>query len=246
MTLRVSIIFEGDLNRLLPLDKRNIPTALEVTFPGKRSVKDLIQSLRVPHTEVGVIRVNGQRVDFSYILRGDDVIKVLPVPPHSRDPKGNPPRFLCDVHLRKLARRLRLLGFDTAIDPRWDDPQLADISQKENRVLLSRDRGLLMRNRVTQGRLIRNTDPERQVREVLQHFDIPGQVRPFTRCTLCNGNLERVLVESQAFKETLAAKIPPKVLCWCDEFHHCASCEKVFWKGSHYRKLTEMVRKYTL
>ncbi len=248
----VSIVFEGNLKDLLPKDPKEDRVGEEAVilkFSGRRSVKDLVQSMGVPHTEVGRIRVNGETLDFSYIPGDSDYIEVFPlaVPPVSfqtGNPSGEPPRFICDVHLRKLARRLRLLGFDTFFNPAWDDADLAEISQKEKRILLSRDRGLLMRNLVTQGLLIRNTDPEQQVKEVLQRLGIQQHIRPFTRCTICGIFLEPVSIDSSFFKDTVVPRVPPKVLEWCKEYHYCTSCQKVFWKGSHYRKLLEKVRGY--
>ena len=251
MTASVCILFNGELADFLPAAGKE--KYLRVEFPGKRSVKDLIQSMGVPHTEVGGIQVNGQWKDFPYILRDKDTVDVFPVSPRGKT-ADNPlrhrceplkkPGFLCDVHLWKLARRLRLLGFDTRFNPQWDDAELADISQQERLILLTRDRGLLMRNKVIRGQLIRNTDPEKQVTEILQRLDPDEEVRPFTRCLVCGGILKPVALESTFFEENLKPQIPPGVLAWCSTYHFCPSCEKVFWKGSHYEKLMGIVEKY--
>ncbi|MCP5103210.1 MAG: twitching motility protein PilT [bacterium] len=254
----VDIFFHGELNRLLPLKKRK--RQVTVQLKGKHSVKDLVESLCVPHTEVGGIFVDHRWVDFSYIVRPGDQITVFPVPSPSasgdqcqcrtkENPLFNPeplsPRFLCDVHLWKLARRLRLLGFETQFDPRWDDAQLAEISRKQELILLTRDRGLLIRSTVKQGIYIHNTDPEKQVKEVLQRLDLYKAVVPFTRCLSCGGLLEPVTMEGEFFEKEIRPQIPPKVLEWAKEYHYCLSCRKVFWKGSHYEKLIQMIEKYT-
>jgi uncharacterized protein with PIN domain len=242
----VHILFNGDLPELLPLKKRKKNLIIDCVC--KRSVKDLIQSLGVPHTEVGEILVNNQKVDSSYLLLGDEKVEVFPVPvpaeSHLQPVNNDPPRLICDVHLWKLARRLRLLGFDTWFDQRWDDEELADIAHRERLILLTRDRGLLKRNKVEQGLLIRNTDPEKQVIEILQRLGIGKIVNPFTRCLLCSGILKPASWEDEFFQKKLKPQIPAKVLEWCSEYHFCVSCEKVFWKGSHYKKLTRLIKKY--
>jgi uncharacterized protein with PIN domain len=246
----VDIFFHGELIDLLPLKKRK--ENLTVEWKGKRSVKDLVESLCVPHTEVGGIQVNDQWVTFSYILTDGDRITVFPFSTDCRT-RDNPlfkpeplthPGFICDVHLWKLARRLRLLGFDTYFNSQWDDAKLADISQKQELILLTRDRGLLIRKKVTRGVYIHNTNPEKQVKELLQRLDLYKHIAPFTRCLLCNGLLEPADMNSTFFKEILKPQIPHKVLEWTKEYHFCTSCQKVFWKGSHYEKLILKIQGY--
>jgi uncharacterized protein with PIN domain len=241
MAVKVRISFEGDLRELLDKEQRGNESGLEIGFNGKRPVKDLVQSLGVPHTEIGKIKADQREVDFNYIVQHNDTLEVWPVSAESFE--GNKPgRFLCDVHLWKLARRLRLLGFDTAFNPEWEDAELAEVSYEEKRMLLSRDRGLLMRNKVEMGLLIRHTDPEQQVKEVLERLGIGEWVRPFSRCTVCNGLFETVDTGSSSFKDTLSSQIPPGVRQWCTEYQYCTSCGKVFWKGSHYKKLMAKIK----
>ena len=251
------------MNQLLPARKRN--RLLTVEWKGKRSIKDLVESLCVPHTEVGGIRVNGQWVDFSYILADNDRVMVFPVSPVSSSETVDPcftcttctsenplfrsmpvtePRFLCDVHLWKLARRLRLLGYDTWHDPKWDDAQLADISQKQGLILLTRDRGLLIRRKVERGIYIHNTDPERQVKELLHRLGLREPIAPFTRCLLCNGFLEPVDMTDEEARKKLKPLVPVGVLKWTDEFHYCPTCRKMYWKGAHYEKLIKKIKGY--
>lgn len=240
--MRVRISFNGDLKDLLKNDGKGL--GMSVEFPGKRSVKDLVQSLGVPHTEVGKIRVKDQWIDSSYVLHEGDTVEVFPVSPGKTKIDTDNPGFICDVHLWKLARRLRLLGFDTRFNPQWDDAELADICHKERLVLLSRDRGLLKRNKVEHGLLIRNTDPEKQVSEVLQRLRISAKAAPFTRCLVCNGLLEPVSITGKLFEKKIKPQLPPNILDWCKEFHFCPTCEKAFWKGSHYKKLIRMIDRY--
>jgi uncharacterized protein with PIN domain len=238
----VTIRFYEELNDFLPPVKRK--KDIDFEFPGRRSVKDLIESFCVPHVEVDLILANGKSVDFSYIVNDGDRISVYPVfesldigtvtrlrPVPLRDP-----RFVLDVHLQKLTRRLRLLGFDVDYRPDRGDAELADVAERENRILLSRDRQLMMRKKVVRGLYVRNTDPEKQVGEVLDRLDLRGLCRPFTRCIECNGAIESLDV-TDARSADLAARIPPGVRSWCREYYLCRSCGRIYWKGSHYEKL---------
>jgi uncharacterized protein len=238
--VKVSIAFDNDLLCLLPLKKRQ--PVITVEWKGKRPVIDLIQSLDVPRTEVGEILVNHKAVKFSYILQGGDWINVYSVPPLRHPPEN--PRFLCDVHLWKLARRLRLLGFDVKFNPQWEDEKLAEVSHNEKLILLTRDRGLLKRNRVYRGVLVRNMDPEKQVVEILKRLNAGSLIKPFSRCLICSHMLEPVDRESDFFNTVLKPQIPPKVLQSFMQFNYCPTCRKPFWKGSHHKKLTGLIETY--
>jgi uncharacterized protein len=242
--MKIHVTLNGKLADLLSGSLRGNGENLEVESREKRSVKDLVQSLGIPHTEVGFVRIDTQYSDLSYILQDSAGVEIFPV----SSPVSLPgvPRFICDTHLWKLARRLRLLGFNTLFNPEWDDLQLADISLKDNLILLTRDRGLLMRKTVKTGLLIRDSDPEKQVIETFCRFGIKQDIRPFSRCMICNGILDPVDTNSAYFWDTLIPKIPPNVLKWSREFHVCLSCEKVYWKGTHYEKLTRLLDFYNL
>lgn len=267
--VKVAICVDDQLLYFLPLKKRLKHITIE--FTGKRSVFDLVQSLGIPHTEIAGIRVNGQWVDFACIPSPDSssdaadspgsgtakqdisVIELFSIENRALEKKNplytgkssdQPPRFLCDVHLRKLARRLRLLGFDTWYDFRLDDPELAEISAREKLILLTRDRGLLMRGNVTLGMYVRSTDTEQQVEEILRRFVSLPLPEPFSRCLLCNGHLEPIHKESNAFETMLKPLVPPKVLTWAKEFHFCRFCRKAYWKGTHYKELLQKLETY--
>ncbi|HIJ72904.1 MAG TPA: Mut7-C ubiquitin/RNAse domain-containing protein [Candidatus Hydrogenedentes bacterium] len=245
----ILIRFYEELNDFLPEEMRK--RDVEWNFENRRSVKDLIESFGVPHTEVDLILVNGVSVDFSYLVQDGDRISVYPVfetfaiadatrlrPEPLRDP-----RFVCDVHLGKLARRLRLLGFDVLLAEELDDGELVDLAEMAKRILLTRDRGLLMRKRLTRGILIRHTEAAEQAEEILDRLDLRKTCAPFTRCTACNGLLQTVNKGEDGFAE-IRDKIPEKVLGWRQEYSVCTSCGKVYWKGSHYEKLAEMVERF--
>jgi len=245
---RVTIRFYEELNDFLEPSRRK--RDIDAVFPERRSVKDLVESLGVPHVEVDLILINGESVDFSRIVADGDRISVYPVfesidigPVTRLRPEPlREPRFVLDVHLRKLARRLRLLGFDVDFSPDRDDAALADIAEAEERILLSRDRQLMMRRKVARGLYIRNTDPEKQVAEVLDRLDLRGRCRPFTRCIECNEMIESLDPDVPGGAE--AAGIPPGVRAWCREYYRCRGCGRIYWKGSHYGKLVKTVEKF--
>ena len=242
----VTVRFYEELNDFLEPARRK--RDIDVVFPERRTVKDLVESLGVPHVEVDLILANGESVDFGYIVRDGDRVSVYPVfetldigPVTRLRPEPlREPRFVLDVHLRKLARRLRLLGFDVDFSPVRDDDALADIAEAEDRILLSRDRQLMMRRKVARGLYVRNTDPEKQVTEVLDRLDLRSKCRPFTRCIECNGLIGALDPDEPGSAEA-AATVPPGVRAWCREYYRCPDCGRVYWKGSHYEKLMKRV-----
>jgi hypothetical protein len=233
--------FSAELNDFLPRSQRQV--SFTHVFKERASIKDMIESLGVPHTEVDCILVNGKAVNFSYIVRDGDRIDVHPISTATEvsplvSVRPQPPsilHFVLDVHLGKLAASLRLLGFDTLYRNDYADEELAEISACQQRMLLTRDKGLLMRSRVTYGYYVRATNPDRQVVEVLRRFDLFGKVLPFQRCIRCNGLLEPVS------KESIFEQLPPKTRLEIDEFHRCCECNQVYWRGSHYERMQQFI-----
>lgn len=235
--MKIRVTLHGGLRDLIyeGTEKSGEPVFIE--FPFKRSIKDLIQSLGIPHTEWGEIYLSGKQGYSSDIINEGDFVDVFKVSNPSL-PLGNP-LFICDVHLRKLAKRLRLLGFDTLFNPKWDDAYLAAISHEQNRILLSRDRGLLMRNSVNFGHLIHHIHVLEQVTEVINRWNLLHLIKPFSRCILCNQLLESVPIDSCLFESRCKPQIPPRVFMRCTEYQYCTQCDKTFWKGTHFLKLKE-------
>lgn len=242
--------FYGELNDFLPRSKKQV--TFTHYFKEQASIKDMIESLGVPHPEVDYIEVNGEFVDFSYIVANGDAcgnkalrINVYPVSASaSVTPtlRVGPPHldvacFVLDIHLGKLATSLRILGFDTLYRNDYVDEELARISATQERILLTRDKGLLMRSLVKHGYYVRETDPHKQVVEVLRRFDLFNSVNPFQRCLRCNGLLEAV------DKESLIEQIPQKTRLHIDEFHRCQKCGQIYWKGSHYEQMQQFITK---
>ncbi len=233
--------FYAELNDFLPPEKQK--TDLEVSFFVSPSIKDAIEALGVPHVEVDLILVDGRSVGFDHRLAADERVSVYPmfesldVTPLIRL-QNRPlrrPAFVADVHLRKLTRFLRLLGLDVLHSNSYTDAELVSISENEGRILLTRDRALLKHGALTHGYWVRSIHAQEQTVEVLQRFDLSRQVSPFTRCSLCNGLLERIA------KSDALDRIPPKTAGWLDDYFECTTCRKLYWKGTHSERIHNLI-----
>jgi len=241
MPQQITIRFYQELNDFLPqqLRKKNFSVELKKT----RSIKDLIESIGIPHTEIDLILVNSESVDFSYQVQADDRISVYPVfesiditpLKHNQPQPLHDSRFVLDVHLGRLVGYLRMLGFDTLYANDYDDPTLADISASEHRILLTCDRLLLMRKHIDYGYFVRSRQPRQQLLEILSRFELYHKIKPFSRCISCNGNTRQV------DKKTIESKLEAKTKMYYDEFYQCDSCRKIYWKGSHFIQMQGMI-----
>lgn len=241
MACQISICFYEELNDFLPPERRK--TAFAHTLRNAGSVKDLIESLGVPHTEVDLILVNGASVDFHYRVQDGDRISVYPVfeslditpLTHLRPAPLRVVRFVLDTHLGRLAAYLRMLGFDTLYRNDYDDPALARISAEEHRILLTCDRRLFMHTQITHGYCVRARRPQAQLQEIVARFDLFGARRPFTRCMHCNGLIQPI------DKDAVAERLPPRTRAYYHEFLHCPACGRIYWKGSHYLRMQQLI-----
>ncbi len=238
---RVTLRFYAELNDHLAPDRRRVAFAVE--SGGRQSVGELIEAAGVPTAEVDLVLVNGRSVGLAHRVGEGERVSVFPVfesldvTPLVELP-GRPlrvTRFVLDTHLGRLAAYLRLLGFDTLYRNDWDDPELVRVSAGERRILLSRDRGLLERRAVTHGYRVRETRPRRQLAEVVERFDLGRSAAPFTRCLACNEPLVPVP------KEAVRERLPPRTRREHDEFRLCRRCDRVLWRGSHYRRMRRLV-----
>lgn len=233
--------FYEELNDFLPHHKRK--KNFEYHFWGSPSVKDAIQALGVPHTEVDLILVNSSPVDFTYHLQAEDQISVYPIFESLDISAINPLRskplrrlkFILDVHLGKLSRYLRMLGFDTLYDNQFSDEEIMRIAREEKRIILTCDLEILKNNAVTHGYYLKSQHPREQIKEVIQRFDLTAHMQPFSRCMDCNGKLENV--EKQVIIEHLEVQIRKDF----EEFYRCTKCGKIYWKGSHYERMLTMI-----
>jgi uncharacterized protein len=234
--------FYEELNDFLRADR--FKTAFTYRFEGTPSVKDAIEAIGVPHVEVDLILVNGESVGFAHRLKNNDYISVYPLfktldisdISHLSNPLQGIPKFILDVHLGKLAKYMRLLGFDTMYRNDNDDPEIIRIGLDEQRNILTRDIGLLKVKTVTHGYWIRNQQPKAQLTEVLNHFNLYGFINPFSRCVKCNGSLEEVT------KDSIIEQLEPLTIKYFFNFYRCSECGTIFWEGSHFDKMVEFVK----
>ncbi len=237
--------FYEELNDFLPPDRRKVEFAHE--FERRTSIKDMIESFGVPHPEIDLILVNGESVDFSYIVRDGDRISVYPVfecldiSPLIRlrpEPLRNP-RFIVDCNLGRLARYLRLLGLDALYRNNYTDEDVANISQQQHRIVLTRDRRLLLRRIISHGLFVRAVKPKAQVREVLERLDLYRNLKPFTRCTRCNALLQPVE------KHAIEHRLQPKTRKYYQRFLQCPDCGQIYWQGSHHDRAQRLINELT-
>ena len=208
----ITLRFYQELNDFLPIAKRN--SSFKHHFKQAGSIKDVFESLGLPHTEVDVIIANEQSVTFDYQIKHGDQIGVYPlfesldISPitHLQPAPFSKIKFVLDVHLGRLAAYLRMLGFDTLYQNNYEDSELANISVAEQRILLTCDKKLLMRKIITQGYYVRERQPKKQLLEIIKRFELFNSFKPFTRCMSCNSEIKVV------DKETIKARLMPRTL----------------------------------
>ena len=203
------------------------------SFEAGQSVKHLIEAAGVPHTEVGQIKVNGEVRDFSYQVQAGDRVEVYP--PINGTAKPDRLRFVLDNHLGRLAAYLRMLGFDSLYRNDIQDDELARVSEEEQRILLTRDRHLLMRRAVTYGYCLRSQNPREQLDEVVRRYQLADEVHPFQRCLRCNTPLVPIS------KEMVMDRLQPLTQQYFEDFHICPNCSQIYWKGSHYEHMLAII-----
>jgi len=226
------LVFFPDLTFFLASGQQDGTVTFE--FQPGQTGKHLAESAGVPHTEIGRIAVNGAAVGFDYQVGEGESVEIFPATAENC-PMAGEARFVLDNHLGRLAAYLRMMGFDAAYHNDLDDEALAVIADQEDRILLTRDRRLLMRKAVRRGYCPRSLDSYRQAEEVLRRFDLTSQVTPFRRCLRCNTLLTPVQ------KAEVLDQLEPLTRLYYDEFHHCPACGQIYWKGSHYERMLALV-----
>jgi len=237
----IHIRFYEELNDFLTHQRRK--TTITHEFFGSPTIKDIIESLNVPHTEVDLLLANSEPVSFGYRPSEGDLISVYPVfesldVSHITLVRRAPlrrTRFILDVHLGKLARYLRMLGFDSLYENDYTDDAIVRIAEKEKRIVLTRDIGILKNNSLSRGYWVRSQQPAEQVREVVGRLHLSSAIKPFNRCIGCNGTIVKVS------KEDVIGELKPMTRKYFTEFYRCRKCKKVYWNGTHYQRMSRMI-----
>ena len=238
----VTFTFDNNIRWLLKKEL-SLCTSFQHNFERRASIKDVVESLGVPHPLIGRLTVNGGVVNFQYILQDKDTVQVSPLTPPVNPlvpdilrPTPLPAiTFVVDVNAGRLAPLLRMLGFDTLYENNARNGKLAEIASTQNRILLTRDITLLKRKIVIHGYLLQDQDPIRQAIEVVRLYDLSNSVKPMSRCMPCNGLLVPVS------KEAIWDRLEPLTRKYYHTFHQCRDCGKVYWPGSHHDKIMNCI-----
>ena len=233
--------FYEELNDFLAPERRK--HAFDCPCARAATTKHMIEALGVPHTEVELVLVNGESVGFDRLLQEGDRVAVYPkfealdITPllRVRDRSLRVTRFIADVHLGGLAHLLRMSGFDTLYDNNYDDSEIEDIAAQEGRIVLTRDRELLKRRRITHGCYVHMLKSRQQLREIFERLDLVRNAQPFTLCLYCNAPLHAI------DKALVQQRIPPAVREHYERFSTCDVCQRVFWEGSHWRSMRALL-----
>lgn len=235
----------AELNDFLPEEQKQKRFVFSLKTPV--TLGEAIESLGIPLSEVDLVLVNSQPGSRNQRLCENDYISVYPTfetldiskLKDTHSPALRVTRFILDAHLGKLAKYLRMLGFDSLYRNDFDDEDIIELAARENRIILTRDKPLLKSKRITHGYYIRTTDTHQQIREVVQKFDLYSQFKSFTRCMTCNTEL----VPKK--KQEIMHIIQPDTLQNFNEFFFCPTCRKVYWKGSHFKRMESFIRNLT-
>lgn len=225
-------LFHDTLNDFLP--KRRKGQWISYTTVSTASVKDIIEAFGIPHVEVMKLTVGGFVKPLNCLLQPDDAIEVYPYP--GNFPENAPKAFVLDVHLGTLARQLRMLGIDASYQNDYTDGDIISIAVQENRAVLTRDVGLLKHKVLQSGYWLRSQQPAEQTIAVIKWFSLCQNLSPFSRCTACNG-----LILPTA-KTEIGHLLPAQTRESFGEFYHCSQCEKIYWKGSHYLHMEQLIK----
>ena len=239
---KVTFRFYEELNDFLPKHRRK--TDFEAKFKGKGSIKDMIEAFGVPHTEIDLILVDGNSVDFNYILQDEDRVSVYPAfeslnitdVTQLRTIPLRRNKFLADINLGDIVKYMRVLGLDLFFDSLLSTREIIEISKRENRIILTKDSKLLKFKDVSHGIFIRPGTTTGQIRRIINYLDIKDDIKPFSRCLQCNTLLDVVP------KDKILDRIPPMTKDFCDEYVQCQSCDKIYWKGTHFIHMEKVLK----
>lgn len=225
-------LFHGALNDFIERNKKD--QWIDYSFQGTPAVKDAIEAIGIPHVEVAKILVDGMPVAFSHHLCPQNSIEVFPFGQADVEEIAET-KFVLDVHLGSLTRALRMLGFNTMYQQENSDKNIANIAANEDLIVLTRDIGLLKHKSIKRGYWLRSQITKGQLAEVINRFRLLQHLQPFSRCIACNGSIEPVE------KNKVLHQLPPLTKETFSEFFKCNSCQKVYWKGSHFERMNAFI-----
>lgn len=237
----VTVRVYEELNDHLAPERRK--RAFEVAARPGTTVRELLASLGVPVGEVDLVLVAGRVAGLDDPLEEGDRLAAYPVfeafdlgalAPIAGRPLRQP-SFFADEHLARLARYLRLAGFDTRLAPGWDDARLVAASEAEGRILLTKDRHLVTFLRPSRVFVPGSGRPAEQFVELVRRLQLEAAARPFTRCIVCNARLR------PARREELAGRVPARVRAAHEQFLACEDCGRIYWPGSHHRRMSRLL-----
>lgn len=232
-------------HNLQELQKKNqAGQKIKYALTRRASLKDIIESLGIPHTEVAQTLLNNKELDFCFIPEGGEEIDILPFHDKRtvfsktllRPQPSSPMKFMVDINVQKIARNLRLIGIDTTMVPDLRLVAIAEVSASQKRILITRNRELLKCNKVIHGYLVRSDNPGIQLQEVVERYGLRTYVRAFTRCIICNGYLKYIS------KNTIYERLEPLTKKYFNSFKLCSNCGKIYWQGSHHKQLQSICR----
>ncbi|RMF40139.1 MAG: twitching motility protein PilT [Anaerolineae bacterium] len=230
----ITVILHGTLNDFLPARRREQPQDFPCPPGEEPAIKHVLECLGVPHVEIATVHVDGRAAPLSEQVGPGRRVDAYPYQSSPWPPRNGVPRFVLDNHLGKLASYLRILGFDTLYRNDFQDPELARLAAT-GRILLTRDRQLLMRNAVQYGYWMRSKSPRQQLQDTIRYFGLSNCITPFRRCPRCNALLEH------AEKREILEHLEPLTRRYYDDFHRCPSCGQIYWQGSHYQRIAQWV-----
>jgi len=238
---KATFCFFNELNDFI--SKRKKRSLIPYRFEGNPTVKNVIESIGIPHTEIDIILVNNESVKFSYHLKNRDLIFVYPFSNylnfsnviHLIENPLDKPKYIVDVHLGKLAKYLRMLGYDTLYKNSYKDIEIIKIARNEKRIVLTRDLGILKNKDVILGYWLRSQNPKDQLIEVITRFNLISSIQPFHRCINCNGIIKKT------DKGSVIDNLNSETIKYSDEFYQCESCKNIYWKGTHYYKMKKFI-----
>jgi len=235
--------FFGSLNDFLPEEKKGQKFVYH--FKGIASVKNLIEAIGVPHSEIRKITNNNRKKFFNYTVKDNDLIRIYPynyginkfILSLSSVFINCKIKFIIDVHLGKLGKYLKICGFDVLYNWKWDDNDIIKYANRDNRIILTHDAGLLKNKKVNKGYWTRSQNPDEQIVEVIDRYHLSGKIKPLKRCLHCNN----LLVKTS--KTEIKNKVPFMIFNKYRQFLCCHKCDNIYWKGPHYDSMKAFIKK---